>query len=507
VSLSSVRARLTLWNVGVLALVLLLLGLVLRYAVQRNLLAAVDRDLVARSRPLLVRWVAGLPGAQSGEPAATGLRREERIIINRRGRAVDRKPFSLPLDPAFPAAGRDPLPPRLLTLERRDVLTRAPAAAWDARAFDAAARGGETVYSTVVVDGAPVRVFSAPLRSRANGPVDGVVQVAYPLGAIHREIGRLTGTLLALAPIALLAAGVGGAFLTSRALRPVRDLTQAAGRIGAENLSERVPISGNDEFAALGATVNGMLARLDDAFTRLEASVEQQKRFTADASHELRSPLTVIKAHTSLALQDPHATTPDELWQTIAAVDRAADRTTRLVENLLLLARADAGRLGHERAPVRVNSVFQQAIEAVHRSQPASAPIHVSVDDPPLFVNGNETELVRLLNNLLENALCHTPPDGQIRLATRQSDTGDQIAVTVSDTGEGIAAEHLPHVCERFYRADAARTRASGGTGLGLSICDHIVRAHNGALALESVVGKGTTVRVTLPRWSPTKEF
>lgn len=497
-NLSSVRARLTLWNVGVLALVLLSLGFVLRYAVQRNLLAAVDRDLLARSRPLIIRWVTDQPAANGGH-AATFVRREERIVIKRLG-TREGAPLPLPPDLAFAAAGRDPLPPRLLTLEKKDVLTRAPNAAWDTRAFDQAARGGDTVYSIVSVDGAPARVFSAPLRSRAGGPVNGVVQVAYPLGAIHREIERLSGTLLALAPLALLVAGAGGTFLTNRALRPVRDLTQAAGRIGAQNLSERLPVSGNDEFAALGATVNGMLARLDDAFARLEQAVEQQKRFTADASHELRSPLTVIKAHTSLALQDPDATTADELWQTVAAVDRAADRTTRIVENLLLLARADAGRLGRERAPVRVDDLFQQAVEAVHCPQP-SAPIHVAVPavSPPPCIDGNETELIRLLNNLLENALRHTPPDGRIDLAARQSDIGDRIVVTVSDTGEGIAPDHLLHVCERFYRVDAARTRASGGTGLGLSICDHIVRAHDGALEIKSAPGRGTAVNVTLP--------
>ena len=509
----SVRARMMLWNVGVLAFVLAALGLVLRFSVQRNLLASVDRDLAVRARPLLLRWVAEAPNAYDGRRQQR-VRREERVVIHR---MEDRLPAVIPpLPPLQPAtiplrlkppgpAVTSPLPPRLLTLEKHDVLTRAPREPWDPRAFTRAARRAETIHSTVTVHGEPVRVLSTPLRSAPDGPVDGVVQIAYPLTTIHQEIERLSGTLLTLAPLALLVAGVGGGFLTSRALRPVREMTLATSRLQAEDLSHsgaRLPVSGADEFATLSQSFNGMLDRLEEAFAEREAALEQQRRFTADASHELKTPLAIIKAHTSLALQDDSCS-PAELRQTLEAVDRAVDRTTRLVQDLLLLARADEGRLAGEAKPTLLSDVLQQALDAVCRPDQQRPQICLDLGEgPPPRVVGNTAELARLFSNLLDNALRHTSAGGEIHIVARLSEDNRSVVTTISDTGEGIAPEHLPHLGERFYRVDAARTRSSGGTGLGLAICKSIAQAHGGSLSLDSVVGLGTVVRVLLPSTS-----
>jgi two-component system, OmpR family, sensor kinase len=381
--------------------------------------------------------------------------------------------------------------PIILPLQGRDLLKRAPERPWDPDTFLVSSRGRES-YSTIHFENQPVRVFSTPLRR--EGQVDAVIQVAFPLTDLYREVNRLTRTLLMLSPLALLIAALGGAFLTNRALRPVRQIAQAAEQIEAENLSGRLPVTGDGEFAELATTFNRMLGRLEEAFTRLEHAVEQQRRFTADASHELRTPLTIIKANTSLALRSRR--TAERYRQALQAADRVADTTNRIVQDLLLLARADGGQLGLERDPTPLRAVLEAASEGIRA--PGKPSVSIEIPEADLSVVGNAYELTRLFSNLIDNAVRHTPTDGQISIQAC-GDAG-AVRVRVADTGEGIPPEHLPHVCDRFYRVDAARTRQRGGTGLGLAICQGIVEAHGGALAIHSTVGLGTTVTVRLPR-------
>jgi heavy metal sensor kinase len=336
-----------------------------------------------------------------------------------------------------------------------------------------------------------MRLLSVAVRE--DEQVTGVLQIATPLTAVYAELARLSGTLLTLFPLALLVAALGGAFLTEHALHPVRQITQAAAQIGVSDLSERLPVQGKDEFSELAATFNGMLGRLERAFTQLAQTLEQQRRFTADASHELRTPLTVIKANTSLALEEERSNA--EYRRALEAADRAADTTTRIVQDLLLLARGDAGQLQLEQRPVCLKELLERALEPFRR--PEFASIAIDFPQPCLAVPGDSHRLLRLFSNLLENAARHTPAAGHITVTARAD--GESAIVRVRDTGEGIAPEHLPHVCERFYRVDTARARRHGGTGLGLAICQSIVEAHGGTLTLESVVGKGTTVTVRLP--------
>jgi len=343
----------------------------------------------------------------------------------------------------------------------------------------------------VVIDNEPVRIFSVPLRK--DGVVQGVVQVAYPLAEQDRLNAGMLRTVATLIPLGLLVAALGGLFLTNRMLRPVREVTHAAAQIGAEDLSRRLEVTGEDEFSELAGTFNGMIGRLETAFGRLREAYEQQRRFTSDASHELRTPLTAIKANTSLALCGER--TPAEYREALQAADQAADLMSRIVQDLLLLARSDAGQLVMQREPTDLETVLRRALAVAAEAGPA--PVRLALPDEPLLVAGDAHHLTRLFVNLLENAERHTPGEGEITVAARPE--GNAVVVTVRDTGEGIAAEHLPHVCERFYRVDAARARAHGGTGLGLAICQSIVQAHGGRLDLESQVGRGTTVHVTLP--------
>ncbi len=450
----SIRGRLTLWNVGVLALTLAVLGAALHYTLKANLMRGADRDL-ARFADRAQRIAAVLPAA-----------------------------LPRPLNPS----DRNPYGPRFLTVTGKPFSPTSETTPWDSQTFAQSVQG-RSLYSTATLSGEPVRIYSVPLRQGEK--IIGVAQVARPLAEEYAEVRRVTRTLLTLIPLALLIAGGGGAFLTSRALRPVRQITQAAGQIGAGDLSERLPVTGQDEMAELARTFNGMLGRLEEAFVRLTQAYEQQQRFTADASHELRTPLTTIKANTSLALLAPHSDTDR---RALEAIDKAADRTIRLVQDLLLLARADAGEMRLSSSPLRVQDLLAEVQEAA----PASGPkVVVDVAEPALTLFGDAEALGRLLGNLVANAARHTPPEGWITL--RGFAAGERVLLQVADTGEGIAPEHLAHLGERFYRVDAARSGAQGGTGLGLAICRSIAEAHGGVLTLESVVGQGTTATVRLP--------
>lgn len=458
----------TLWNVAVLALILGAMGGVVRYTVQADRFAAVDRTLAERAHEAGRLYALGPPyvGRSTDRP-----RLLDPMAAAAEGSLVGSRPRALP-----------PLLPRVLP---RDYAGREHwDRPWDRRAY-ARSLTGRTVYSTVLDGGTPTRILSIPIERR--GRIEEVVQLAYPLDGVLREIDALTATLLALAPFGLLAAGLGGAFLTGRALDPVREMARTASRLGASNLSERLPASGRDEFSELASSFNAMLARLEEAF-------ERQRRFTADASHELRTPLSIIKANTSLALEHPW---PDDRYREfLAAIDSAAGRQSRIVEELLFLARADAGRLARDVGAVCLIEALEEAVETVTR--PDRPCVRLDAIDPALMVRGSGSELTRLFTNLLENAVRHTPPEGMVTVSATVDATS--VTATVADTGEGIAPIHLPHLNagERFYRVDAARSGGTGGAGLGLAICRSIIDAHGGRMTIESKVGEGTVVRVRL---------
>jgi len=343
----------------------------------------------------------------------------------------------------------------------------------------------------MLVDGESLQVLSAPVRER--GGIVAVVQVAHPLADVQLAIAGLDRALLTLIPIEVLFAGLGGAYLTNRVLRRVHLTTQAARQITAHDFSTRLPVSGSDEFSELAETFNGLLNRLQLAFEQQARALEQQRRFTADASHELKTPLTVIKGTASMTLQSRPVV--ERYHAALQEIDRAADTMSHLVQDLLLLARSDGGQLGKEKIELLVSDILDSAKAAIVRR---NAPVTLQVEDSTLSVMGNERELVRLLSNVLDNARQHTPSDGAIRVSVQAEESN--VLISVSDTGPGIAPGHLSHLGERFYRVDTARSRSDGGTGLGLSICKGIVEAHGGTLQIESTIGIGTTVHIRLPR-------
>jgi heavy metal sensor kinase len=330
-----------------------------------------------------------------------------------------------------------------------------------------------TFTTTASVNGLPYRVL-----------------VATPMDATEATLSRLRLLLLWSTPVVLLLASLGGYWISRRALAPVDEITRSARVIGIQSLSQRlaVPASG-DEIQRLSETWNGMLARL-------EAAVKRLSQFTADASHELRTPIALIRTTAELTLRRERS--PETYREALRQVLLESERTTRLVEDLLLLARADAGlpSLPLERLELipLVRDVCRQGqILAGARQLEISA----EIPDEPVFVEANDPALRRMLLLLLDNAVKYTPSGGRITLSVDRGPAGATVAV--SDTGIGIPETALPHVFERFYRVDESRNRDAGGTGLGLSIAKWIAERHHASLEAESVLGQGSVFRIRFP--------
>jgi heavy metal sensor kinase len=317
------------------------------------------------------------------------------------------------------------------------------------------------------------------------------VVVAAPLSGTELTLRRLREVLLWLAPAVLLIGSLGGYWMSRRALAPVDAITRAAQSIEIENLSERltVPASG-DELARLAETWNNMLARL-------EAAVKRLAQFTADASHELRTPITLIRATAELTLRRDRP--PETYREALRQIIQESDRTTRLIEDLLLLARSDAGLPALPLDRLELTPLVRDVCEQGQiLAQERQLEIAAEAPDQPLYVQGNDPALRRLLLLLVDNALKYTPAGGRITVSVALDSSGP--TVTVRDTGIGIPLAALPHVFERFYRVDESRNRDAGGAGLGLSIAQWIAERHHARLEAESVVGRGSAFRVRFPR-------
>ncbi len=361
------------------------------------------------------------------------------------------------------------------------------------------ASGAAGQFESCTVGGQPLRLYDAPLSLRGR-PI-GLIQVGRLLKPVQDTAAQLR-ILLALGSIMALLIALGLGWLVSgQALRPLERLTRTAEHIGAAlDFNRRVEYTGPpDEVGRLAATFNGMLDRLQGAYAdvqdsahRLEAALTAQQRFVADASHELRTPLTAIRGNAELLERVPNMD-PEDRQASIDQIANEAQRMSRLVNDLLALARADAGQ--HLRKePVAIAPLVAEA-EAAARHLPGGQRLQIAGPPAEAVVLGDGDHLRQLLLILLDNGLKYTPPDGRVTLSSVVRD--GQVEISVADTGIGIPPEALPLIFDRFYRADPART--AGGTGLGLAIAGWIVSEHGGQIRVESAPNAGSTFTVVLP--------
>jgi len=312
------------------------------------------------------------------------------------------------------------------------------------------------------------------------------LEVGAPLADIQHFLNLLRLLLWSLIPVVIALGCIGGAWLSGRALKPVQDVTNPPLAISIENLSGRLPVPATgDEIASLTTVLNSMLARLEAAVTTLS-------QFAGDASHELRTPLAVIRTTAELALRRER--TPEAYRTALQEVVGEAERMTQLVEDLLALARSDAGAVEMPRAAIDVREVLNEVREEMaNLADVAGIRVTAALCDRPAIISGNRQALHRLFMVLLDNALKYSRPGGDVILSVHREE--GFISIGVEDFGEGIAEADLPHIFQRFYQADPSRS--VGGHGLGLSLAQSVAQAHGAEIDVRSTLGKGTVFRVS----------
>ncbi len=354
--------------------------------------------------------------------------------------------------------------------------------------LDPAGLQSETpLYRDNTIQNVHLRVLSVPLM-RGEKPV-GVLQAATNITVLDALRNSLAVIMFLSGLLAVGLAGISSWTVLGRALAPLDTITETVDQINrADDLSRRIPYKGpkNDE-------VGGLVESINQTFERLESLFTSQQRFLADVSHELRTPLTVIKGNVDLMRK---MKTIDE--ESLNSIDQEAGRLTRLVGGLLMLAQAESGKLTLNLKPVELDSLLFEVFQEM--SVLARGKIQMKMNDiDQVLVNGDRDRLKQVLLNLLGNAIQYTPQGGEVFVGLAK--VGEQARIIVRDTGPGIPAEDLPHIFERFYRAEKSRTRSSKvtGFGLGLSITNWIVERHGGQIKVESKEGKGTTFAIWLP--------
>lgn len=450
----NIRWTLTLWYGGVLAVVLFLFSLVIYLELREELLDRIDQGLheelaevvaeVSRheTRASLQEWLQRRFAHHEGFDYQVTDQYGERIFAN----------------------------PRLLEEEHSFPVRTATKTA---------------SYENVPLGTAGTWRVVATAAQGPDGPLS--VRVGRSLSGFEHETTELLLTFLLTGPLALLIASGGGYLLARRALRPVQVITQTARQISAERLKQTFDVDNpHDELGELATTFNEMIERLDCSFTEMQ-------RFTADAAHELRTPLAIIRNEAEVALRTTRSS--EEYCQVIGNLLEETNRLSNIADQLLFLSRQDAGLQTLEREVVAIDDLLQ---EVAGNMQLVAQTKGVSLECPAesqAKIQGDQRQLRRVFYNLLDNAIKYTEAGGSVTLMSQA--TSENVHITVMDTGCGIAADCLPRVFDRFYRCDPARSEVEGA-GLGLSICQSIVRAHGGHISIESAIKIGTTVSVTL---------
>jgi heavy metal sensor kinase len=465
----SIRLRLTLWYTTILAIMIAVFGVVLYSLLTSTLLSSIDRQL---------------------ENTAYRVSQSTRLRLSYASleTVLEIPDLDVFVTPGLYVQVFDSNSAQII---RSKTLGDAPLPLDDAVLADVL--NGQTVLQTTEIGGSRLRIYNSPLIVAEQ--LRGVIQVGTSLAQLDQTQRQLTGILFVGGLIGSVVAAGLGALLARAALRPIHEITQTALSISrTEDLSRRLETRGpSDEVGRLISTFNEMLARLEVLF-------RTQKRFIADVSHELRTPLTIIQGNLDLVCRDA-VIDPEVRDEMLSDTSAEVARMSRLVADLLLLARTDAGiRLEMEK--VELDSLLLEVYRQV-RTVNKDVEIRLGHEDQAV-IRGDADRLRQLLLNLVDNAVKYTPAGGRVTLSLYHD--SDWVRLIVADTGIGIPAEGLeegprgmPFIFERFYRADAARSRTGKGAGLGLSIAQWIAQAHGGKVTVESQVGEGSTFTLWLP--------
>lgn len=457
----SVRTRLTLWYAGVLAVSLIVFAVVVYYAAARIFYARQDESLRSTAETVASAYVQELD--EEGSVAkANDVVLAQMVFPNRYVEVID-------------SEGR--------VVAWSSNLTGHPLTVPPASLGEASRQRISYLAQT------DLRLAVVPLSPDPKRQL-GFAVVAESLGVIEEGLRRLRRDFFAGVPLILLLASLGGYFLARKSLSPIALMSEQTRRITAEKLSLRLDVPNpRDEVGCLATTINELLARLDAAFS-------EQQRFIADASHELRTPVAVLRGEAEVALGKVRAIS--EYQEALTLIKDEAERLTRIVENLFLLARQPIATPSPVKEPLHVDEVVAECARAAQvLASQKGVQLNISDPLPRVQLRGDDEMLKRMVLNLLDNAIKYTGTGGEICIAL--AGYNESVHIVVTDNGPGIPFEDQSRIFDRFYRVDKARSRALGGAGLGLSIARRIAEDHGGKISVESEDGRGSTFTVELP--------
>ncbi len=477
---SSMRTRLTLWYTSVLALVLLIFAVSTYSYLARAARQRTDDSLSDTATSFVSSFDSELADENqvadnAAKEAVVAFRfRDRQVIVYDQRRNViasSETPQNMPLGNKW--------------FESPSVRARLM------ELIDSASRS-RPAYATLLSGENAIRILAT---AATTGPQRYAVVIANPLHDQEQALEQVRNAFYVAVPLALLIASLGGYFLARKSLRPVITMGEQAAQIGASNLNARIPVpQNNHELGRLAVIFNDLLARLDQSFG-------QQRRFMADASHELRTPVAVICGESEVALSRPARET-EEYRESLAIVHDEGQRLTRMVEELFMLARADAGEYPLVLADFYLDERVNECVRSV-RSLAAQKNLQIRYEPPEkeIAFRGDESLIRRMVLNLLHNAIKYTPENGQVRVSVKAD--SKQCEILVSDTGHGIPEDAQSHVFDRFFRVDKARSREESlngtGAGLGLSIAKWAAELHGGKIVLDHSDAGGTTFIIWLP--------
>ncbi len=479
--LDSVRVRLTLWYSAVLTLVLIVLALITYFIFWRSTLQRTDVNLSELSEAFLTTLDAEVKDQSgpdslklAGQVAITEHRFRDHVfaIFDAAGNMVVSSQDVPPAATATSASGETPLSSR--------SFRRFLDASFRSERLFGKVRGGEDGY----------RAFARHFSSGGKTYVLVILQSFHPQQEMLEEVAATFAWVI---PIAILLAGVGGYFLARKSLAPVVAMSSQAGRIGAANLHERLAVQNErDELGHLARSFNSLLDRLGQSF-------ERQRRFMADASHELRTPVAILRGEAEVALSQ-QARSPEEYRESLGVLHQEAERLTHIVEDLFTLTRADAGQYPLQPREFYLDELVSECVHSA-RTLALAKKICLNFEEASESpISADESLLRRMILNLLDNAIKYTLDGGRVTVTCHRE--GENYVLSITDTGAGIPTELQPRIFERFFRVDKARSRAEsdgGGAGLGLSISRWIAEAHHGRLELTRSDSTGSTFSAYLP--------